>query len=162
MPVECPTPVLSVLPGGRPFWPIGGHVLEGEGDQMGRRAVGLLRGRQLHRQPEGRARAAPASRRVADPPPLPTALRLRSDAEPGEERAGTRPHAPPKDQNLRMPILDATRTRQGQRDRAARVRYPLRLGSTRARGVRRRWARTDPVAPCRTHPPAADRRLARG
>jgi hypothetical protein len=39
---------------------------------------------------------------------------------------------------------------------------PSRLGSTRARGVRRRWARTDPVAPCRTRPPAADRRLARG
>ena len=58
-----------------------------------RRGRDLLRGRQLHRQPEGGARAPPAPGGLAEAQPVPAALRLRGDAEHRQERARAGAHA---------------------------------------------------------------------
>ena len=69
-------------------------------------------------------------------------------------------HAMSKDESLRMPILDVTRTRQGPWDHAARVRYPVAAGLHP--GAQGPSPPGENGAPCRPLLPAADRHLARG
>src|SRR5258708_1605548 len=61
--------------------------------RRGRGARHLLRGRQLHREPEGGAGAAPPPGGMAAASTVPGALRLRGDAQHRQERARPRPHA---------------------------------------------------------------------
>ncbi len=61
--------------------------------RRGRGPRHLLRGRQLHREPESGPGAAPPPGGMAAAPSLPGALRLRGHAQHRQERARPRPHA---------------------------------------------------------------------
>ena len=92
----------------------------------------LLRGRQLHREPEGRAGAAAPPGRVAAAQPVPGALRVRGHAEHREERAGARPDA--RRRVLRGVLRDRDARARARSARCRRTRTSACRSSRRSPG----------------------------